>query len=396
MKKKILFVISRMAIGGSQRSLVNALNALDADRYDITLYVRENKTELIPEIKTPVRVVVNDNPSKYDHSFPALVYEALKRTALLFKFIKGASYCDDRSRRYVTRKRTSYEKRRYPELSEKYDAAISYLQGYTCKFTADVVKADRMICFFHNSTDGTPELHAGYLPKFDRIVTVANDTRELLASSYPEISDKLTVIQNIIDVEGIKRKARKFKIDRPDGKTMICTCGRISPEKGCDLAVKAAKILADSGVSFKWSFIGDGPKFDDIKKQTADLGLDEYIVLVGAKPNPYPWIAACDVYVQPSYEESQGLTIMEAQILGRPVVSTKTVGAEGNIAEGKTGLLVGFTGVEIAGGIKRLIDDPGLAAHFSRELMNNGYDEYNDRIKKQWKDLLEGKDEELR
>lgn len=394
MKKRILFVISRMSIGGSQRSLVNALNVLDVEKYDVTLYVRENKTELIPEINGAVRVIVNEYPTDYERSPVSLAREALKRILLVFKAKKAAARTEEKAREYVVVKKTEYEKRAHPELSEGYDVAVSYLQGYTCRFTADVVKAERMICFYHNSTDGTPGLHAEYLPKFDRIVTVAAETREMLASKYPSIAGKLTSIQNIIDTTGIKKKAGGFDVPHAEGKTVLCTCGRISPEKGYELAVEAARKLAADGVPFKWFFIGDGPKDDEIKKQISDSGLEDRIELLGSKSNPYPWIKACDIYVQPSYEESQSLTIMEAQILRRPVVSTATVGARGNLIDGKNGLLADFTGEAIAQGIERLIDDPGLVRSFSEELKSRGFEEYNTRIKKQWVDLLEGKDEE--
>ena len=67
-KKKIIFVMSRMSIGGSQKSLVNALSAIDYEQYDVTLYVRENKTELVSELPDDVKVTVNTNKRRYEHT----------------------------------------------------------------------------------------------------------------------------------------------------------------------------------------------------------------------------------------------------------------------------------------------------------------------------------------
>ena len=388
-KKKIIFVISRMAIGGSQKSLVNALCALDYDQYDVTLYVRENKTELISELPANVKVIVNTNKRRYEYTPYTLFLYFLTRLFGLIGKNNLANQLDTKSRDYIVKRKTNYEKKHYKEiLNQKYDIAISYLQGYTCKFTYDCVTADRMICFYHNSTDVLPDIHKEYLNRFDSIVVIAEETKDFLSKRYPEIIERILVVKNLINIEDVREKSKKKTINRENGITYLCTCGRMSPEKGYDLAIDTASLLKKQNYNFRWFFVGDGPEMSKLKKETEEHSFSEIILFLGSQENPYPWIAQCDIYIQPSYEEAQGLTMMEAQILHRPIVSTRTVGAKTIISDYRTGLLCDINAEALSDGIARLIDDKALCNRLTENTKNIDYQSYNQQIKKQWDKLL--------
>ena len=388
-KKKIIFVISRMAIGGSQKSLVNALCALDYDQYDVTLYVRENKTELISELPSDVKVTVNTNKRRYEHT----PYTLFLYILILFLGLIGkkslANRLDNRSRNYIVKRKTNYEKKHYGEiLNPEYDIAISYLQGYTCKFTYDCIKADKMICFYHNSTDALPDIHKEYLNRFDTIVVISEETKDFLSKRYPIINDRILVIKNLINIEDIRDKSKKKTINIENGIAYLCTCGRMSPEKGYDLAIDAASLLKKQKSNFRWFFVGDGPEVSKLKKETEEHNLSDNILFLGSQENPYPWIAQCDIYIQPSYEEAQGLTIMEAQILHKPIISTKTVGAKTIISDYQTGLLSDINAEALSEGIARLMDDKALCNRLTENTKQIDYQSYNHQIEKQWDKLL--------
>lgn len=388
-KKKIIFVISRMSIGGSQKSLVNALKTVDYEKNDVTLYVRENKTDLIGDLPKQVKVTVNTNTNRYEHTGFTLFLEVLQRVCSVFGCKGFAGKFEKKSRDYIVKKKTKYEATHYAVLRDQYDMAVSYLQGFTCKFTADCINADRMVCFFHNSTDGLPEIHREYLPRFEKIVVISSQTQAFLGERYPAVRDRILVIKNLIDVEGIKQQAKQTTIDKPDRKTVLCTCGRMGKEKGYDLAVNAAAALKERGQAFLWYFIGDGPEKQNISQMISDKKLDGEIVALGSRENPYPWISQCDIYVQPSYEESQSLTIMEAQLFRVPVVSTKTVGGLDNIVHGKNGIITDFNGESIADGILTLMEHTELMQACKEELKKKDFTAYNDHVISQWKALIE-------
>lgn len=389
MKKNLIFVISRMSIGGSQKSLVNAINSLDCDKYDITLYVRENKTDMISEIKKNINIVINENKIDYSRNLLPLFGEALKRFFVLIKNKNGIEYIERLTRDYVVKKKTDYEKKHYDVLNRKYDIAISYLQGFTCKFTEDCIDADTKVCFYHNSTDALPDIHKEYLPKFNNIVVVSEETKNFLTERYPEISDRISVIKNIVDITAIRDSTLSSEIDKNDAGIMLCTCGRISSEKGYDLAVEAAKYLRDKNYSFVWNLVGDGPQMDDLKKRVKEYNLEEYIKILGQKNNPYPWINGCDIYVQSSYEEAQPLTIMEAQILQKPVVSTNTVGARNLVVDGENGIITDIDGESIGKGIEYLLLNKCVRDKMSERLSDKDFEKYNKDILLQWEELLD-------
>lgn len=388
-KKRIIIVISRMSIGGAQKSLINALSFFDYNRFDVTLYVRENKTELIKDIPETVKIVVNTDTSNYDYSLSGLFFEVMKRFSRLFHLNTALKFFEKCSIDYYVKEKTAYEIKNYKELDKEYDIAISYLQGYTCKFVADNIKAKKYICFYHNSTNATPELHGEYLPKFDNIITVDKKTAEKLEKTYPALKGKVGVIQNIINVDDIKNKSTEYDFLK-DSENMLCSCGRLSREKGYDLAIKAAAILKKNGLSFKWYIIGDGPEKEKIENMISEYQLSDYVVLLGEKKNPYPFIASADIFIQPSYEEAHPLSIIEAKILCKPVVSTATVGGKHLVKDGETGVITDISAEGLANGITRLITAPELCEKITENLSKIDYDIEKERYKKNWEFLIGG------
>ncbi len=102
-----------------------------------------------------------------------------------------------------------------------------------------------------------------------------------------------------------------------------------------------------------------------LEKMISEYGLTTNIRITGFLENPYPYTLGCDIYVQPSYEEAQPLAVMEAQILGKPIVSTNTVGGKTILEDGKKGVLTDFTAESLADGILSLIGSPEKRAAFS-------------------------------
>ena len=170
----------------------------------------------------------------------------------------------------------------------------------------------------------------------------------------------------------------------------MCSCGRFATVKGFDLAVKAAEILNKHNLDFVWYFVGDGPERQHLEKMISDRRLEERVLITGMQKNPYPYMAACDIYVQPSHEESWGLTIVEAQQLLKPVVSTATVGGKKLISDGVNGVICQISAEAIAEAVKNLITDNELRVKITENLKN--CDKVSDAyaFKTQWRNILEG------
>ena len=155
-------------------------------------------------------------------------------------------------------------------------------------------------------------------------------------------------------------KEKGFEDKFPSDTWRIVTVGRIAPQKNYTLAVETARLLKEQGLSFRWYFIGEGCEYDDIKALINQYGLQQEVVLMGLKKNPYPFMAGCDIYVQTSSYEGYGLTLCEARILHKPEVCTNFPVAYNQIQDGVNGLIAEMTPQSVAEKISNLINDGRL------------------------------------
>ena len=387
-KKRLLFVVHQMNVGGVQKALLSALDAIDYDTYEVTLYVRKNRRELLPRVNARVgKIIVNEDATRYYRRPKAI---ALHLPGRLAKLCGGSGErFEERLKQYVIDAGMRYEKKHYFSDGKRYDIAVSYIQGYTAQFTAQYVDAGRKIMFFHGSTDEHNALHHQIMGAFDRIVAVNEGCRTMLRITYPEFADKIISIENYVDGDLVRAEAEKETVDRQNAAVVLCTCGRLTPVKGFDLAVTAAGRLKEKGLDFLWYFVGDGPERENLERQIRKTGLENNISITGMRENPYPFMAQCDIYVQPSYEEAQPLSVIEALLLCRPVVSTETTGGKNLVKNGKNGLLAAIDAESLAEKIWLLANDSALRERIGENLGKLDRTAEEERFRAAWKTLLE-------
>ena len=182
--------------------------------------------------------------------------------------------------------------------------------------------------------------------------------------------DRLTCVYDIINPDVIVSLAKKTVQDMTvsRGEMAIVTVGRLTRPKNYLLAVNAARILKDKGLKFKWYFVGEGEMRRAIEMRIKDNGLQNEVILLGFKENPYPYMAKADVYVQTSTFEGFGLTIAEAKILHRPVVSTDFDIVHDQITDGQNGLIAEMTPESVAEKILKLLYDDSLRSKIIKNL----------------------------
>lgn len=143
---------------------------------------------------------------------------------------------------------------------------------------------------------------------------------------------------------------------------MLVTVGRLVPQKGYDIAAKAAWLLKERGVKFHWYVVGGGDSAP-IEKEIAAYGIHDCFTLLGAKANPYPYMNAADIYVQTSKFEGYCLTLAEARMLNIPCVTTNFDVVYAQMVNGENGLVVEMNAEAVADGIIRLATDQELYQH---------------------------------
>lgn len=388
-KKKILFVIHQLNYGGVQKALLSALNAIDYSQNEVVLYVRKNRVDLLGDINLNVnKVIVNEDRTHYYRKPYAMWLTLSEKICRAIGKNDKAELVHQKLVSYLNEAKMQYEKEHYFRDEEEYDVAISYIQGYTAQFVAEYIRAKKKIMFYHGSTDETHELHDKIMEHFDKIVGVNEGVQNVLKGLYPKFADKMTYIENYVDAEEVRRRSQEYQIERKDVDFVLCTCGRLTPVKGFDLAIEAARILKENNNSFLWYFVGDGPERGKLERMIDENALNDYIVITGMLDNPYPYITDCDIYVQSSYEEAHPLAIIEALVLNNPVVTTNTVGGNALIKDSFHGVVVEKEGSLMAKAILQLWNDDCQYRKIQGNLKNiiylNSFGVYQEK----WKNLL--------
>ena len=385
MKRRVLFVVHQLNLGGVQKALISALNALDYSKNEVTLYVRKNRTDLLPQVNRNVStIIINQDTTKYYRKPYALWLQLLLK---INNSQKTKQKLDD----YIVSSQMKYEKEHYFSDDVEYDLAISYIQSYTAKFVDENVKAKRKVMFYHGSTDEFHDVNEKAMQHFERIYCVSKGAQKAVQGFYPQFAEKIECLENYVDAESVRHKANEFIPDYPNDKLILCSCGRITSVKGYDLAVGAAEILMQGGLEFNWYFVGDGVDRPKIELLISEKQLDDYIVITGLQGNPYPYIKNCDIYVQPSYEEAHPLSIIEAQILGKPIVSTATVGGQSIINDGENGVIAEINAESIAQKINLVYQDNILCEKIHNNIKKIDYSKDFQRYKKMWNYLVQNK-----
>ena len=388
-KRKVFIAIHQLNLGGAQKALISALNAIDYVENEVTLYVRKDRLDLLPQVNRNVsNIIINQDHTRYYRKPYAVLLHIKSKINDLLKRSNESN--DEKLKQYIVKKQIKFEKRHYFSEEQSYDIAISYIQGYTAKAVAENVKATRKVMFYHDSTDSLHQLHCEIMQHFEKIYCVSKGAQKAVQGFYPQYAEKIECLENYVDAKNVRHKASEFVPDYSMDKLILCSCGRITPVKGYDLAVGAAEILKQKGLDFKWYFVGDGADRLRIKRLITEKNLENDVEITGLQENPYPYIKHCEIYVQPSYEESYGLTIIEAQILGKIIVSTTTVGGTSIIHDGIDGLLAGIDAESIAQKINLIYKDKDLKTTIHNNLSKTDYTKDYQRFRDDWKKLLEG------
>lgn len=347
--KRILIFIDSLGCGGAEKSLISLLPFLASRNYKITLMVRSRGGMFENYVPTNVQI----------KEFP---FKPVRARIIAYSLSLRLPWNKDVHRAELYWKRIG---KYYPDLPQEYDVAISYQQGFPTFFVAEKVNAVRKYCWVNADLKGvgySEKFCQRFYKKFNRVVAVSDTLRKkILFPSYVPERDKIITCWDILNEKSIRKMALEKAIrERTDERIHLTTVGRLVHLKGFDLAIQAARILKNKNINFIWHFVGGGELYDKLKSSIEAEGLSENVILEGEQLNPYPYIAAADIYVQTSRFEGFGITIGEAKILGKPIVSTNFSTVYNQIVDGKNGLIVDTTGEAIAEGILRLIGDESL------------------------------------
>jgi glycosyltransferase involved in cell wall biosynthesis len=348
-KKSVLFLIDSLTCGGAEKSLISLLPLLDYSKIEVDLMIVRRGGVFEQYIPSQVHVI--DCPKSY-----RFWYEVCLMGFRVFRKLMP--------QRHGAESRWQIMSTAYNGLTKKYDVGISYQQGFPTYYLVNKVKASKKVAWINadiTKVGYRPSFNRPFYDRIDQIVSVSDVLCQVLRLSDFLDWRKLYTVYDVLNVDLIKTMSKEsMPFNKTANELIITTVGRMVALKGYDLAVKASIILREKGLLFHWFFVGGGEMESEISRMVSIFELSDFISLVGMTPNPYPYMAAADIYVQTSKFEGFGLTLNEARILNKPVISTDFPVVYNQIRDGENGLICEMTPESIANKILLLASDEPL------------------------------------
>ena len=397
--KKILFVIDSLGFGGIERTAISWLKFLsELKTVEVTLLITRKEGVFLKEIPSNINVISFDKSTqKRLEPFREAVKNNIKKLNFkyfyaLFKDIievkKNSKYnlmeLGEKLRYKIIMKETK-------RIEEKFDVAIAYSDHAPMYYVANKIEANKKILWIHADYDlinrNLKEIIEEY-NSFDKIVCVSKKVMEGFIKNCKSIEKEVYVLNNILDETKINQlknePIKQFNVKDVN----ILSVARLSKEKNFETLIRAFNMMEqETKLKSKLYIIGDGEEKRKLKRLIRNLKLQNKVILLGGKENPYPYIANCDIYIQPSKYEGFSTTVNEAKYLKRPIIVTNVGGMQELIDNNITGIILKNDNQrEIAKNLQYLILNPQRREFFTKNL-NNMYN--SNELRKKFLEILE-------
>ncbi len=383
MKPSILIFSQAMELGGVERSLLGLLDSIDYDRYDVDLFLMRRSGELLPYLN-PKTNLLPEIPQYASLAVPMVSLIKTGQFDVLCGRLQGKLAARRFDKQHPGDKPSiaaltyshKYTLHSMPQISDKtYDLAISFLTPHY--FARERVKAKKYAAWIHTdytalSFDRTAEL--AMWGKYDAICGVSEQASKGFQTAFPELAGKVQTIENILPKELICKQAEESQTDMPANESItLLSVGRFCDAKNFDNVPDICRRLVEVGLDVKWYLIGYGGDEPLIRQKIAEAGMQNHVIILGKKDNPYPYMRACDLYVQPSRYEGKAVTVREAQLLGKPVVITDYATSGSQLEDGVDGVIVPMDNAGCADDIASLLRNPARMQQLSENCKKRDY-----------------------
>lgn len=384
-KPRIIILMHYLELGGAEMALLGLLHALDPERVDVDLFVYSHRGPLMAYIPKWVNLLTEVGAYSVIEE-PMTV--ALKRGHIgvvvgrlmaKWKFKqfrkKNPVHGDDGAiMQYIGNCVTPHLPSINPAV--EYDLCISFLTPHNIGL--DKVRAQKRLAWIHtdySTVDINTELELPVWSAYDWISSISQEVTNSFSKRFPSLLPKIVQIENILPADYVKLRSNEFDVAQEmPGNPVMLSVGRYCTAKNYDNVPDIARRMVQCGLSgLKWYIIGYGGDEVLIRSKIAEAGMEEHVVLLGKKDNPYPYIKACDIYVQPSRYEGKSVTVREAQILCKPVVVTNYPTAKSQINNSVDGVIVPLDNEGCAKGMTEFIENKELQQQIIANLHHGDY-----------------------
>ena len=378
--KRILIIHFNMELGGAESSLLGLLDTIDYSKYAVDLFLLSHSGEFMPLINEHVNLLPENSSYK---ALTQPISTNLRNGNIGIAFARcyarmrsalsrGALHFPHNYKQYFHKLSMPY----LPNIPGEYDLAISFNDPHY--IIGEKVNAKDKLAWFH--TDASRIQFCDNIEKemwgmSDYAVNVSENCKAAFDKAHPYLSRfHSLLIENILPKELICKQAEESQNDIPSkGSLALLSVGRFCDAKNFDNVPDICRRLVADGFDVKWYLIGYGGDEPLIRQKIDEAGMQERVIILGKKDNPYPYMRACDLYVQPSRYEGKAVTVREAQLLGKPVVITNYATSGSQLEDGVDGVIVPMDNAGCAAGIAALLRDPTRMQQLSENCAKRDY-----------------------
>ena len=344
--KKVLFFHPDLRGGGAEKVLVDLVNNLDPNKYTISLFTifeeGINRKNIHPHIKQK-------------HFFKKVFrgYSVIQRyltPKILYRFF----------------------------VKEDFDIVVAYLEGVATRVISgcDNPKTKK-IAWVHTKLSEAPlsrvfwgkEDMQRIYTNYDHVVCVSQMAKSALLDYLAVAPERVSVIHNTLDVECVVKKSNEHQTTISPQKDLvtIVTVGRLTEVKGFERLLRVLVQLRNEGFAFRMFFLGEGHLLSDLQAFAMANQLQDRVHFLGFTENPYPYVKASDLFVCSSYTEGYSTAVTEAILVETPVLTTLCPGMNEILDNGAYGLIVENDESELLNGLRILLKDSALLAHYKTQ-----------------------------
>lgn len=322
MKKNILIYNGSLRMGGIERVLIEVLQNLNKEKYNIDLII-EDGIKSLNVFEKDIPSYINLNYLKNEDQINKIKY---------YRDRKKNSFFDRIKYQVVLFYDKVLKKKRLKQLvkGKKYDVVIDFDMDLS-KFI-NLIETKKRIAWVHTDIEkwyakkSRIKRLGNRLKKYEQIVTICNEMEENTKNLFPFLKNKITRIYNPFNFEKIEILSKEnvdINLKSYLERDYIVSVMRLTTlQKDFKTLIKAFKVAKENGMKEKLYILGDGPDKKQIENLITEENLKEEIFLLGSIKNPYPWIKNAKALVHSSKYEGFGLVLVEALILGTKVISS--------------------------------------------------------------------------
>ncbi len=347
---KILFFIPDLGQGGAEKVLVNLVNNMDKNKFDIT-------------VQTLFAGGVNEQYLNKDIKYKYCYKKTFRGNSQILKLFSP--------------------QRLYKKfIKERYDIVVSYLEGPTARIVSGCTDKDtKLVSWIHveqhtkekasHSFKNYEEAKKCY-EKFDNTICVSNYVKKDFIKIF-DFEKPIEVLYNTNETKQILELAKEKAEDFNYSGINICAVGTLKKSKGFDRLIRVQRKLKDDGLDTKFFILGEGPERENLINLAKENKVEDTFIFHGYETNPYKYISKCDLFVCASFAEGFSTAATEALVLGIPIVTVEVSGMKEMLGENNEyGIVTENDEDALYEGIKKILTTDDLLSNYAEKAKERG------------------------